>query len=285
VPSWTITTPQLLTFDAVREVKAFLMRGSIRVVGTDSGPARLEVSEIDRSPLTVRQHEDGTVEISHGPVNAQRIMASVFSLRGRHRVVASLAVPRDCAVDVSSAMAGNLMVSGLSGAVRVHSGASEMTLAQLSGPVEVTNISGRLEAMTLSGTVKVNAVSAEVVIADATGSVRAETVSGSLTVDARPQPGAQLHLVSVSGPVYVGLPTLTGTRVRLETNFGKVSSQFPELEAITAERLPLVGEIFGTPHTDLWIKTVSGNIAVLRRGPSDPDRDPLDAAAPGTPPA
>jgi hypothetical protein len=285
VPSWTITSPQLLTFDTVRVVKAFLIRGSIRVVGTDSGPARLEVSKIDRSPLTVRHDEDGTVEISHGLVNAQRILASMLSLRGRHRVVASLAVPRDCAVEVSSAMAGSLMVSSLAGAVRINSGASDVTLAQLSGPVEVANDSGRLEAMTLSGAVKVNAVSGEVVIADATGSVHAETVSGSLTVDARPRPGAELHLVSVSGPVSLGLPALTGTRVRLETSFGKVSSQFPELAAAAEKRLRLVQETFGTPHTDLWIKTVSGNIAVLRRQASGPGLDTLGAASPGTPTA
>jgi hypothetical protein len=264
VPDWTITAPQELTLDHITNVKALLMGGNIRIVGTDAA-ARLEISDIDRSPLTIRQRENGMLELTHGPVNAQRVLAGKLSRHRKYHATISLTVPRDCAIDVHSVLPGNTMISGLSGSVRAHAGSNSMTLANLSGPVDITNGSGKLEAMSISGPLTVHSATGDVVIADATGSVRAETNLGTLTLDARPRPGSHLQLATVGGRVYLGLPTLSDTKVHIETDFGGISSQFDDLTPIARGRLSIAKETFGVPLVDVWVKTVSGDIALLRR--------------------
>ncbi|GLZ36298.1 hypothetical protein Lesp02_84850 [Lentzea sp. NBRC 105346] len=260
--SWTIEEPGSLAFEDVNEVKAFVVRGNVRVVGAP-GPVRLEVTEIDRSPLHVRL-TDGLLEVSHGEVNAQKIAASALSRHKKMRATVTLSVPPGCPVDLSSATA-NITASGLSSRLKVFTSQSETALANLSGPVQIESSHGRVEAITVSGPIVVKAIVADVVIADATGSVRAETSNGSIALDARPQAGAHLQLASNSGPVRIGLTGLTNTKVHLESRTGAISSQFDEVSAIERDKLSIAKETFGTPLVDVWVRTDSGDIALLRR--------------------
>lgn len=260
----TLRSPSQQTFENVSQVKALMMGGSIRLVGSADRVAKLDVSEIDRSPLIVRQHDNGMLELTHGPLTAGRIMTGRLTRHRKHHAVVSLTVPADCELDLSGAMAG-VSVSGFSGPVRLFTSHSDQTLAHLSGPVDVTNFGGDVQAVAISGSLTIQTSSANIAIAGATGSVRARSGSGTITIDARPKIGTDLQLHTMNGPVYAGLPKISDIKLHLESSSGKIYSQFDEVQPVTDERVTIAADTYGAPNSRLWVKTVSGDIALLQR--------------------
>src|SRR5690606_42134221 len=61
---WSVTEPAKLTFDEpVRELHVRIVNGTVNVVGTEQGSARLQVSEIQGPPLVVTQ-QGGTLTVA-----------------------------------------------------------------------------------------------------------------------------------------------------------------------------------------------------------------------------
>jgi hypothetical protein len=264
----TLRSPSQQTFDNVSQVKALMMGGSIRLVGSSDRVAKLDVSEIDRSPLIVRQHDNGLLELTHGPLSAGRILTGRLTRHRKHQAVISLTVPEDCELDISGAMEG-VSVSGFSGSVRLFTSHCDQALAHLSGPVDVTNFSGDVQAVAISGSLNVQTSDANIAIAGATGSVRARSGSGTITIDARPKVGTDLQLHTMNGPVYAGLPKLSDIKLHLETSSGQIYSQFDEVKPVTEDQVTIVSDSYGTPNSRLWVKTVSGDIALVQRDVAD----------------
>ncbi|MRT44606.1 hypothetical protein FGX00_01905, partial [Xylella fastidiosa subsp. multiplex] len=62
---WSVTEPRKLTFDErVRELHVRIVNGTVNVVGTDEGSARLEVTQIEGPPLAVTQ-QGGTLTVAY----------------------------------------------------------------------------------------------------------------------------------------------------------------------------------------------------------------------------
>lgn len=62
---WSVAEPSKLTFDApVTALHVRVVNGTVNVVGTDEGSARLEVSELEGPPLVVTQ-KDGTLTVAY----------------------------------------------------------------------------------------------------------------------------------------------------------------------------------------------------------------------------
>lgn len=62
---WSVAEPKKLTFDEpVSELHVRIVNGTVNVVGTEEGSARLEVSRIDGPPLVVTQ-QDGTLTVAY----------------------------------------------------------------------------------------------------------------------------------------------------------------------------------------------------------------------------
>ncbi|HEV3496007.1 MAG TPA: hypothetical protein VHA34_06650, partial [Actinomycetes bacterium] len=97
--SWRIDEPGKLELDQgpVDRVRVRLIEGAVSVVGSDGRPT-LEVSELEGEPLRVRQ-EDGAVTVDYERPWRPGLVAWLTS-RGRRKAVLSLAVPRDCAVQL-----------------------------------------------------------------------------------------------------------------------------------------------------------------------------------------
>ena len=152
-----------------------LVAGAVSVVGGDDRPT-LEVSELDGRPLRVRQ-EGGTLTIDYErPGSRPAGLAERMSER-RHAVL-SLAVPRDCRVDLR-VVSASLMVGGLRARVVARSVSGEITLAGLGGPAEAETVSGAVQASGVTGDLSAHTVSGDLTVAEGGGgSVRARTVSG-----------------------------------------------------------------------------------------------------------
>ncbi len=62
---WSVAEPKKLTFDEpVSDLHVRIVNGTVNVVGTDEGSARLEISEIDGPPLVVTQ-SNGTLTVAY----------------------------------------------------------------------------------------------------------------------------------------------------------------------------------------------------------------------------
>ena len=146
--TWTLDHPDKLTFDEVHRVLVTTVEGSVSVVGSDDRPA-LELSELSGEPLRVR-HEDGTLTVDYERAWRSWPLAWLTGGTQRRKAVLTLAVPRDCRVELK-VVSASLMVGGLRAPVDAHTVSGEITLAGLRGPVEAESVSGPVQASGVTG--------------------------------------------------------------------------------------------------------------------------------------
>jgi len=223
--TWTIDEPEKLTFDTVRRLRVRTVAGSVGVVGTDDRPT-LEVSKLDGPPLRVR-HQDGELEVDYEWPRWPGPLGWLLRWRGRYRAVISLAVPRDCPVDLGVVSSG-LMVSGLRAPLVARTVSGEITLA---GCV------GQVEAQTVSGAVQAHGVA---------GDLWAHTVSGDVTIR---------------------LPQASDLQVQVQSTSGQVASAFDELHREGQPALRSIHGRLGAGTGRLRASTTSGHVALLRGEP------------------
>ena len=262
--SWKLDHPDTLTFEEVRRVVVKIVEGSVSVVGSDDRPT-LELSELSGEPLQV-EHEDGKLTVGYEP---WRPWPLAWLVGGGHRrkAVLTLAVPRDCQVELKAVSAG-LMVGGLHAPVEAHTVSGEITLTGLRGPVEAQTVSGPVQASGVTGDLSAQTVSGDLTVAEGGGgSVRGRTVSGALTIDLQASGDRDINLTSVSGDLTVRLPGTSDLEVKLQSTSGQVSSAFEQLERDrTPGRYSAWGRL-GTGTGRLRAVSTSGHVALLRRAP------------------
>ena len=109
---WSVAEPTKLTFDEpVSRLHVRIVNGTVNVVGTDEGSARLEVSEIEGPPLIVTQ-QDGTLTVAYEDLPWKGFLKWLDRKGWRRSAVVSLAVPADTRVEVGVVGAA-AVVSGI----------------------------------------------------------------------------------------------------------------------------------------------------------------------------
>ncbi|WP_455354056.1 DUF4097 family beta strand repeat-containing protein [Streptomyces sp. SYSU K217416] len=262
--------PQKLTFDEpVTALSVRIVNGTVNVVGTEEGPARLEVSELDGPPLTVTQ-DGGTLTVTYDDLTWTGFL-KWLDPQGRHRsAVVSLAVPSGTRVEVGVVGAG-AVVSGIHGRTDIRGVTGDTTLVGVSGAVRAETVSGSLEAQSVTGDLRFKSVSGDLTVIDGAGpSVRADSVSGDMVVDVDPSgaPG-DISLTSVSGEVAIRLPHPADARVQANTASGEVSNAFDDLRVSGQWGAKKITGTLGAGNGRLKATTVSGSIALLRRPLAD----------------
>lgn len=276
---WSVAEPQKLTFDApVTALHVRVVNGTVNVVGTDEGSARLEISEMTGPPLRVT-HEDGVLTVAYDDLPWKGFL-KWLDRKGWHRsAVVSLAVPAQTRVEVGVVGAG-AVVSGIEGRAEVKGVTGDTTLLGLSGPVRASTVSGSLEAQSVTGDLRFNSVSGALTVVEASGpSVRADSVSGSMIVDLAPAGGpTDVALTSVSGEIAIRLPHPADAEVEVDTASGAVSNAFEDLRVGGQWGAKRITGRLGTGRGRLRATTVSGSIALLRRPQTeeDPYGEPYD---------
>jgi Putative adhesin len=263
--TWTLDHPDKLTFDAVRRVLVKTVEGSVSVVGSDDQPT-LELSELSGEPLRV-QHDGGVLTIDYERPWRPWPLAWLTGGTQRRKAVLTLAVPRDCQVELK-VVSASLMVGGLQAPVDAHTVSGEVTLTGLRGPVEAESVSGPVQASGVTGDLSARTVSGDLTVAEGGGgSVRARTVSGAVTVDLLAHGDRDINLSSVSGDLTVRLPETSDLEVKLQSTSGQVSSAFEQLARDrTPGRYTAWGRL-GAGTGRLRASSTSGHVALLRRAP------------------
>jgi hypothetical protein len=273
----TVTEPEKFVFDErVDTLNVRLVNGEVNVVGTDAGPARVEVTEITGPPLKVRL--DGrTLTVTYDDVPWKGFLKWLDVKGWKRHAVVSLAVPQHTRVEVG-VVGASAVISGISGATRVQGVGGDTTLVGLSGPVQANTVDGSVEAQSLSGDLKFSTVSGDLTVVEGSGSqVRADSVSGSMVLDLDPAAGADVRLTTVSGDVAIRIPEPGNAEVEASTTSGNVSCAFAELRVSGQWGAKQVTGRIGDGGARLKATTVSGAVALLRR----PPLDDADAPPPG----
>ncbi|WP_392963014.1 DUF4097 domain-containing protein [Streptomyces sp. LN245] len=288
---WSVTEPKKLSFDGpVQTLHVRIVNGTVNVVGTDEGSARLEVSELDGPPLKVTQ-EGGTLTVAYEDLPWKGFLKWLDRKGWRRAAVVSLAVPTHTHVEVGVVGAA-AVVSGTDGRVQVKGVTGDTTLVRVSGPVRVETVSGNLEAQAVTGDLHFNSVSGDLTVVEGSGtSVRAESVSGSMIVDldATGTP-TDVRLSNVSGEIAIRLPHPADAEVEANTASGNVSSAFEDLRVNGQWGAKKITGRLGAGNGRLRAMTVSGSIALLRRPPTEDEpyeevpqpRDAAPSAGPET---
>ncbi|MEV7367392.1 DUF4097 family beta strand repeat-containing protein [Streptomyces sp. NPDC091299] len=276
---WSVAEPRKLTFDApVTALHVRIVNGTVNVVGTDEGSARLEVSEIEGPPLTVT-HKDGALTVAYDDLPWKGFLKWLDSKSWRRSAVVSLTVPASTRVEVG-VVGANAMVSGVDGGTDVKGVTGDTTLVGMSGPVRASTVSGSVEAQGVTGELRLNSVSGDLtVIEGACPLVKADSVSGSIILDLDPTSGpTDARLTNVSGEIAVRLPHPADAEVEANTASGTVSNAFEDLRVTGQWGAKKITGRLGGGSGRLKATTVSGSIALLRRPPSTDE--PWDAPGP-----
>ncbi|MGW0755290.1 DUF4097 family beta strand repeat-containing protein [Streptomyces sp. NPDC002814] len=277
---WSVTEPRKLTFDEpVSELHVRIVNGTVNVVGTDEGSARLEVSEIEGPPLMVTQ-QDGTLTVAYDDLPWKGFLKWLDRKGWRRSAVVSLAVPASTRVEVGVVGAG-AVVSGIDGPSVVKGVNGDTALVRLSGPVRADTVSGNLEAQAVTGDLRFNSVSGDLTVVEGSGSsVRADSVSGSMIVDLDPEGPTDVRLTSVSGEIAIRLPQRADAEVEANTASGTISNAFEGLRVHGQWGAHKITGRLGPGNGKLRATTVSGSIALLPRPPrEDEEEEPWDAPA------
>jgi hypothetical protein len=264
--TWTLDHPDKLTFDEVQRVLVKTVEGMVSVVGSDDAPT-LELSELSGEPLRVRL-EGGALTVDYErPWRPWPLSWLTGGGSQRRKAVLTLAVPRDCRVELK-VVSASLMVGGLAAPVEAHTVSGEITLTGLRGPVEAESVSGPVQASGVTGDLSARTVSGDLTVAEGGGgSVQARTVSGALTIDLKASGDRDINLTSVSGDLTVRLPETSDLQVKLQSTSGQVSSAFEQLARDrTPGRYTAWGRL-GAGTGRLRAASTSGHVALLRRAP------------------
>jgi hypothetical protein len=247
-----------------------IVNGAVNVVGTDDGPARVEVTEIEGPPLKV-QLRGSTLVVTYEDLSWKGFL-KWFDRKSTHRhAVVSLAVPQRTRVEVG-VVGASAVISGIAGATSVQGVNGDTTLVGLSGPVRANTVAGNVEAQSLSGDLTFNTVSGDLTVVEGSGTaVTSDSVSGNMVLDLDPSAGAQVRLTTVSGEIAIRIPEPGDAEVDAGTATGHVSCAFDELQVSGwgpghwgSKRIS--GRI-GSGAARLTATSVSGAIALLRRPP------------------
>jgi hypothetical protein len=280
---WSVAEPRKLSFDEpVSELHVRIVDGTVNVVGTDEGSARLEVSRIEGPPLVVT-HRDGALTVAYEDLPWKGFLKWLDRKGWRRSAVVSLAVPTGTRVEVGVVSAA-AVVSGLDGRAEVKGVSGDTTLVRLTGPVRTDTVSGNVEAQALTGDLRFNSVSGDLTVVEAGSSVKADSVSGSMIVDLDPagRP-TDISLTSVSGEIAIRLPHPADAQVEANTASGSVSNAFEDLRVSGHWGSKRITGRLGTGSGSLKATTVSGSIALLRRPPLEDGPWEAGAAPAGEP--
>ncbi|MDO0925757.1 hypothetical protein QQY24_10145 [Streptomyces sp. TG1A-8] len=286
---WSVAEPRKLAFDTpVRDLHVRIVDGTVNVVGTDGGSARLEIADVEGPPLSVTHH-DGTLTVAYDDLPWKGFL-NWLDRRGRRRsAVVSLAVPAGTRVEVGVVGAG-AVVSGIGGGCVVKGVTGDTTLVGLAGPVRADTVSGSLEAQAVTGDLRFHSVSGDLTVVAGSGPVvRAESVSGSMILDLDPDGPTDVRLTSVTGEIAIRLPHPADAEVEANTASGTISHAFDGLRVHGQWGAHKVTGRLGAGNGRLRATTVSGSIALLRRPPAPDEegpagRSPGPAAGPRTAP-
>ncbi|WP_125609563.1 DUF4097 family beta strand repeat-containing protein [Specibacter cremeus] len=258
--SWTVTDAETLELDGVTEVKAYLVKGRVDVIATDSRTATVEVSEVTGPPLNI-SFKDGTLKIEH--LDSTNWLQRIVNFNSSARAVVSVMVPTGTAVTAAT-VSGDGMVSGSTASTSLKTVSGSLMADATEGMLTADTVSGEIIARDHAGHFVAKSVSGEITASGALDDVRANTVSGNLNFDIQGSPRS-FSSNSVSGDVTVRVPAHVGLDVSSKSASGTIVVDNEHYTG-TAQSVR-VNSGPGSPRMITRTTSVSGNVTIVHAEP------------------
>lgn len=250
----------------------------VRIVGGEvaitagAGPARLEAEvlrgeairvEVDNGVLTIVHEPERWVSgISWGSITSLGSLAAIGrNVQRSHEAVVTLTIPADAPVNVRTVSA-DVVVAGARAGASVTSVSGRVTASDVAGDLSVRAVSGSIDAQAVEGKVSINTVSGGATVTGQVPDLTGRSVSGDLTFDL--DEAGDVAISTVSGEVLLRLPADASMHLDLTTMSGHLDSAFP-VDGATGARRRLAGDVGESPSATVSVRTVSGDVAVLRK--------------------
>lgn len=210
-----------------------------------------------------------------------------FSWGGQSRMgdtLLDIKVPKSAAlkIDVVSAdvtvagVAGrSLDVNGVSGKMRLDSGAGEVEVDSVSGSIELVGTATRAHLQTVSGDIRARGLGGKLRFESVSGDVGADngsyreldasTVSGNIELRGTPEPAARISAESMSGDIRLYLPATVSTSLRASSFSGSINSDFGTVERPEHGPGTRLEATSGNGDGRIKIETFSGDVEVRRQ--------------------
>ncbi len=242
---------------------------SVRIVAGD-----VSITAGERAHVEVRHQsgDDVYVELNNGHLEVAQPDPSIapigrfikmFTVGQRHRCSVAITAPPSAKIHITTVSA-DVVAGGFSGGTDVKTVSGEVTLSHITSDLNVKTVSGDVQAKGVNGGLKLKTVSGDIAVVD--GACRwldAKAVSGDVLLNLDLDPSGTYDVSTVSGDVAVRTisePNLsveaTSVSGRLTTDFGIAWDERPGRKHIS--------ETIGSGGARLWVKTVSGDLRVLR---------------------
>jgi hypothetical protein len=213
-----------------------------------------------------------SVELNHGTLIISQPEAEVAPIERlwkyvtegrRHRCRVHVTAPPSAQIELTTVSA-DIVASGFEGGSKVKSVSGDVTLSALKHEVDVKTVSGEIEAKSIAAGLKLKTVSGDIGVADgACRWVDAKTVSGDVLLDLDLDPQGTYDITTVSGSVGLRTTSEPSVAVDATTVSGRVVSDFG-LDWDGRPGRKRLMQTIGDGGARLWVKTVSGDLRVLR---------------------
>ncbi|HTX91286.1 MAG TPA: DUF4097 family beta strand repeat-containing protein [Anaerolineales bacterium] len=271
--TFTVTSPARLNLSNIRgsvEIKAG-QDGQIHVTAVkheNSGDA-------SRTEVELSQEADGTVKVAtHFPDGGWSWLIGSFPCRVDYVVE----VPHQCSLK-TNAVSSDTFAAGFEGEFSFTTVSGELTLRDLTGPVNAKTVSGALELANLAGEMHINTVSGQISGKQLNGKLHLDTVSGRVSCEESSLPSAEATTVSgdmslqtalgsgpyrfnsVSGNVELKVPAESRCEAELHAISGSLSTKLPATST-TRQNGRQTLEVQGG-GVKLYLNSVSGNLSLV----------------------
>lgn len=261
--TWNVADSLSTDLGEVRKVVVRIVAGEIAVA---TGPvAHIDVRRENGADVVVELN-NGTLFVSQPEPDVaplERVIKFLTESR-RHRCTVTVTVPPEAQVELST-VSGDVIVSGVEGGSEVKTVSGDVTLNALRSAVDVKTVSGEVMAKDIAGEhMKLKSVSGDVAIVDGRCKfIDAKSVSGDVLLDLDLDPSGTYDLTTVSGNVAVRTIAEPNVVVEATTVSGRLTSDFG-LQYDSKPGRKTMSQAVGSGGARLWVKTVSGDLRVLR---------------------
>lgn len=248
--------------EPVDRVVVRVVAGEVTV--TTGATTRVEVRRESGTEVEVSVRH-GTLSVSQPDKRLSPLERFVRAVSGgqRQRCSVAIAAPPEATVDVV-AVSAPVVVSGSQTGTHVKTVSGDITLSQIGNAVDVKTVSGDIEAKDIAGDMRLKTVSGDVAVVDGQcRKVDAKAVSGDVLLDLDLDAAGTYDISTVSGDVALRTTAEPDLHVEASTISGHLVTDF----GIHWEDKPgrrHVRETIGEGGARLWVKTVSGDLRMLR---------------------
>jgi DUF4097 and DUF4098 domain-containing protein YvlB len=259
---WVVSDELSQDLEDVTNVTVRVVAGDVTI--TPGAKSHVEVKRLSGADVHVEMR-DGALLVAQPDPDIAPIerFIKMFTEGSRHRCSVAITAAAGARINITTVSA-DVVASGFEGGTDVKTVSGEVTLSRVGKDLNVKTVSGDIQAKDVSGGVKLKTVSGDIGIVD--GSCRwvdAKSVSGDVLLDLDLDPSGTYDVSTVSGDVAVRTVSEPNVSVdassvsgRLTTDFGIAWNSKPGRKHLS--------ETIGSGGARLWVKTVSGDLRVLR---------------------